>query len=174
MTQNKIQIKYIRFLKYLCLFMIGFFPVLFFYFWVRNNFRVNFGVLSGCFLLTFVGASLRYLLNLMTTPIAVELSPNGVLRQTQHLNRTALGSFWLGGLLLFAGLLTFARPNAWHFALIFFTGALIFCTLTLNAISSRRILRQNYELYRQQQVILDQLAGLRRSGKAPLSDGLLA
>jgi len=150
--------------------------VIFIYFFITGNFQIHYIISVSCLWMLICGIFIGLFASLMKSEKSIELTFEKTSKQVKRLGILALGAFYVGGICLFAGLIFFAQKgDIWRNSIILFTGSIISLVIFVYGLIQRQITKQNYELKKQQQEIIELLNEQKlRDGKEITGGALLA
>lgn len=170
-TNYNFSFQYLRIISFAVMIVSA---VIFLYFFIRGNFHIKYMVAVSSFFLFFCGVFMWLFSYLALSEKSTELTFEKASRQIKRLGWMSIGSFYASGLCLFTGLIFFGQPgDAWRYSFIFFTGAILSLIISILGLMQRKFTKQNYELKKQQQEIIDNLNNLKFRGKEEVTGGTL-
>ena len=136
--------------------------IIFIYFFIRMNYQLNYIIVSGCFLLSFVGILMLFRIYLLETEKTVELTFEKTRKQVKRLDWLTMMTFYISGLCFFGGLIVIAQKSIRHYSIIIFSASILSLVICISGLLWRKMTKQHYELKQQQQEMIELLSGLKQ------------
>ncbi len=170
-TDENLPISFLKILAYLLMLIAA---GIFTYFFLIGNFHIHYIIAISCLLLLLCGIFMGLFAYLMKSEKSVELTFEKTSKQVKGFGWLSLGGFYASSICLLAGLIFFAQQGEiWRNSIILFTGSILGMVVCLYGLIQRKIIKQHYELKKQQQAIIEILSEQKLKGTKDISGGVL-
>ena len=171
MTERNLSYGYLKIISIIVMLTA---TLIFISFFITGNFHIHYIVSIGCLWLLICGIFMGLFAYLMKSEKSIELTFEKTSRQVKRFGWLSLGTFYISGIFLFAGLIFFVQKgDIWRNSIILFTGSVLGLVTCLYGLIQRKITKQHYELKKQQQEIIELLNEQKLKDMKDITGGAL-